>query len=410
MPSRWIGFRRAVAVGCAVALVALAAGCGGGPDSDAALRAALDARARAVLRHDQAAFLDSVDPTATGFRNAQREVFRNLLELPIAAWSYRLQRTGAFPLTSESDAQRRVAAQVELDYTLRGYDTAPVSSVAYLTMTERGGHWYVAAQTDGEPAGLHTTVQPWDQGPLTVLNGRHSLVLGQGDTRLLTGYADLADAAVPVVRNAWPEHWPGRAILEVPPTEAAMAALLGAQPSAYQGIAAVTTAELRGNGSGSAPADRVVVNPQAFAGLSPLGRRVVLTHELTHVATRTATTPNTPLWLTEGFAEWVGNTGTGQPVRQVAAELRADVRAGRQPRQLPGSADFGSGGSGLPQAYEGAWLACRMVAEQWGSATLVKLYRAAGRTSADAALRGTVGVGLDEFTARWRAYVAKELG
>ncbi|WP_269854328.1 hypothetical protein [Streptomyces sp. RPT161] len=407
MPSRWMWFRLAAAL---VALAVLAGcGAGGSPtDVDRAVRAVLDARARAVLRHDEAAFLASVDPTATGFRDSQRQVFGNLVKLPVGSWSYRLQRTDAFPLTSESDAQRRVAAQVELEYTLRGYDTAPVSSVAYLTMTERGGHWYVAAQTDGEPAGRHTTVQPWDQGSLTVVAGRRSLVLGQGDAQRLTGYADLADAAVPVVQNAWRGEWPGRAIVEVPPTEADMAALLGAQPSAYQGIAAVTTAELHGNGS--APADRVIVNPQAFSGLSPLGRRVVLTHELTHVATRTATTPNTPLWLTEGFAEWVGNTGTGQPVQQVAAELRADVRAGRQPRQLPSNADFGSANSGLPQAYEGAWLACRMVAEQWGSGALVRLYRAAGRESADAALRGTLGVGLDQFTARWQTYVARELG
>ncbi|MCQ4046249.1 basic secretory family protein [Streptantibioticus rubrisoli] len=406
MPSRWMGFRRAVAVGCAAALAGLAAGCGGGPDTDAALRAVLDARAQAVLRHDETAFLGSVDPTATGFRDAQRQVFGNLVKLPIGSWSYRLQRTGAFPLTTESDARRRVAAQVELEYTLRGYDTAPVSSVAYLTMTERGGHWYVAAQTDGEATGRHTTVQPWDQGHLTVVTGRHSLVLGQGE---LTRYAKLADAAVPVVRNAWPGDWPGRAIIEVPPTEADMTALLGAQPSAYQGIAAVTTAELRGTGV-SAPADRVIVNPRVFAGLSPLGQRVVLTHELTHVATRTATTPNTPLWLAEGFADWVGNTGTGQPVQQIAAELRADVRAGRQPGRLPSNADFGSASTGLPQAYEGAWLACRMVAEQWGSGALVKLYRAAGHESADAALHDTLGVGLDEFTARWRADVARELG
>ncbi|MEU1629141.1 hypothetical protein ABZ746_28250 [Streptomyces sp. NPDC020096] len=411
MPLRWGWGRWAAALGCAAVLAGLA-GCGGGGvrsgDASAAVRAVLDQRAHAVLRHDAGAFLATVDPTATGFRDAQRQVFDNLAELPIGSWSYRLQRTGAFPLSTESDADRRVAAQVELDYALRGYDTAPVSSVAYLTMTERGGHWYVAGQTDGEPAGRHTTVQPWDQGRITVVHGRRGLVLGQGDARQLTAYADLADAAVPVVQGAWRGDWPGKAIIEVPGSEPQMAALLDAQPSAYQGIAAVTTAELHGNGS--APADRVIINPQAFSGLSPLGRRIVLTHELTHVATRTATTSATPLWLSEGFADWVGNTGTGQTPKQVAAELSVDVRAGRQPQQLPSDADFGSTRTGLPQAYEGAWLACRMVAEQWGSEALVNLYRAAGHESTDAALRGTLGVGLDAFTVRWRAYVAKELG
>ncbi len=401
---------RVVALGCATALAALLAGCsgpgggsGGGGSAAAAVRAVLDARARAVLRHDRAAFLATVDPAATGFRTAQAQVFDNLEKLPLSSFGYRVRSTGAFPVAGRQE----VAAEAELDYALRGYDAAPVSSEAYLTVTRRAGHWYLSSQTDGETAGRHTTVQPWDQGPLTVVTGDRSLVLGQATPAALRGYADLADHAVPVVRAAWPGRWPGRAIVEVPGSEGDMAALLGAPATAYQDIAAVTTAELRG--TGSAPADRVVVNPQAFAQLSPLGRRVVLTHELTHVATRTATTSATPLWLSEGFADWTGYTGTGRTPQQIAPELRHDVTTGHLPRQLPSSADFATTDPRLAQAYEGAWLACRMVAGTWGHARLVALYEAAGREGVDAALRGTLGLSPEQFTARWRAYVAREL-
>lgn len=397
---------RAAATACAAALAVLAAGCGGvrpAPDDTAGIRSLLADRARAVLRHDPAAFLGTVDPSAPAFRAEQSRAFGNLAAVPLASWSYRLRRTGAFPVPSGE-----VAAEVELDYALRDYDTAPVSSTAYLTLRRQAGHWYIASQTDGDAAGRHTAAQLWDQGPVTVVRGRHSLVLGQGDAAALRGYADVADAAVPVVAGRWPGRWPGRAIVEVPAAEPAMAALLGGAPSAYQGIAAVTTAELRG--TGNAPADRVIVNPQAFARLSALGRRVVLTHEITHVATRTATTARTPLWLSEGFADWVGFSGTGRSPRQIAPELGADVRAGRPPDRLPSDADFGTTRAGLAQSYEGAWLACTMVAARWGSGKLVDLYRAAGQESMDAALRHTLGVDLDTFTARWRAYTAEELG
>ena len=394
---------------CALLAAALLGGCtgsgGSGASADTAsrVRALLDARARAVLHHDRAAFLATVDPAAPGLRAAQGRVFDNLRRLPLSGFRYRVRSTGAFPLAG----RHQVAVDAELDYALRGYDAAPVTGDAYLTLTRRDGHWYLSSQTGGEAAGRHTTVQPWDQGPVTVVTGRRSLVIGRGRAAGLRTYAGLADRAVPVVRAGWPGAWPGRAVLEVPGTEADMAALLGAPASSYRGIAAVTTAELRG--TARAPADRVLVNPQAFAQLSPLGRRVVLTHELTHVATRTATTPATPTWLSEGFADLVGYRGTGRTPQQIAPELRADVRAGRAPHALPTTADFATTAPGLPQAYEGGWLACRMIAEQWGQDRLVAFYRAAGRDGVDRALRGTLDTDPARFTARWRAYVAKEL-
>jgi hypothetical protein len=408
-PRQFLRPRDIVALCCAAAVAACACAPSSGniQKPDAAIQAVLDQQAQAVRHHDEKAFLATLDPAATAFRAAQRQVFDNLADVPLASWSYRLQRTGAFPPAPAADSTRQVATEVELDYQLRGYDTTPVGSTAYLTMTQRGGHWYITSQTDGEPTGRHTAVQLWDQGRVTVVSSAHSLVLGQGGQQALRPYTELADRAVPVVDRAWPGKWPGKAVVEVPGSEAGMAALLGSQPSAYQGIAAVTTAELHGRGS--APADRIIVNPQAFAELSPLGRQVVLTHELTHVATRADTTPTTPLWLSEGFADWAGYSAISLAPPKAAEELAADVRAGRAPQQLPSDADFTTTSATLAQAYEGAWLACRMVAGQWGSAALVSLYRAAGRHGADTALRAALGIGLDTFTARWRAYVVKEL-
>ncbi len=402
--------RRARAVlGCAavLALLAALAGCsGGGHGTGNGWRAVLATRARAVLRRDRAAFLGTVDPAAGAFRTAQGQVFDNLRRLPFAAFSYRVRSTGAFPVADPD----QVAVDAELDYELRGYDAAPVTAQAYLTMTRRDGRWYLSSQTGGEAAGRHTAVQPWDQGPMAVVTGRDALVFGQASPAALRGYAGLADRAVPVVRAGWPGRWADRAIVEVPGSEADMAALIGAAPGAYQDIAAVTTAELRGGGT--APADRVIVNPQAFAGLSAFGRRVVLTHELTHVATRTATTSRTPLWLSEGFADWVGYGTVLSPAR-IAPELRGDLRrgdAGRLLGALPSNADFAAGAPRLAEAYEGGWLACRMVAARWGKDKLVALYTAAGREGADRALRDTLGTSAAEFTARWRSYVTEELG
>jgi hypothetical protein len=363
-----------------------------------------------VLHHDRTGFLAGIDPQAQRFGAAQRRVFANLAHVPLAAWSYDVVRTGpaVFTPPAAADGVPRIAAEVRLRYRLRGYDTRPVVSTAYPTFDRRGGRWYLAADDDGAASGHRTDVQLWDQGPVQVVRGRHSLVLGLGALPRLKGYAADADRAVPQVTHAWGADWPGKVVVEAPATLAQMGALLDVGPTTYRGIAAVTTGEA-GLGSG-APADRVIVDPDAFQELSAFGRQAVLTHETTHVATRATTGARTPLWLSEGIADWVAYRESGRTAEQIAPELAADVRAGRLPAALPAAADFRPGAPGIAQAYEDGWLACRLVADHWSPQTLTSLYRAVARGGTlDARLRSTLGLGLDEFTARWRTYVKGEL-
>lgn len=118
-------------------------------------------------------------------------------------------------------------------------------------------------------------------------------MLGVGrSAKTLRAYAGLADRAVPAVTEAWGEDWARRVVVVVPESLEGMAGLLGAPASGYRGIAAVTTGEA--DRSAEAPADRIVVNPDAYAVLGDFGKQVVLTHETTHVATRADTNAATP--------------------------------------------------------------------------------------------------------------------
>jgi hypothetical protein len=241
-----------------------------------------------------------------------------------------------------------------------------------------------------------------------VVRGAHSIVLGLAPDAVLRGYAADADRAVPEVSHAWGSGWPGKVVIEAPASLDQMAALLDAAPNAYQGIAAVTTGELGRNAQ--APADRVIVNPAAFGELSDFGRQVVLTHETTHVASRLATNGRTPLWLSEGLADWVAYRDSGRTVRQIAPELAADVAAGRVPTALPTAADFRPTAKNIAQAYEGGWLACRLIADQWSPDTLTAFYRAVAKGgSLDSVMRTSLGLGLADFTARWRDEIRREL-
>ncbi len=355
----------------------------------------LDRRAAAVLHRDPAAF------AATG----TRAPYPNLKTVPFAAWSYRvtaLRRTGA-----------GAVADAELRYRVTGYDRAPVTANRILTLsTTADGKWYVVSD---RPA-RKSAQQLWDQGPVSVVRGHSGIVLGVGQSDgTLRGYAGLADRAVPAVSEAWGTDWSRHVVVLVPKSLDGMAALLGSPASNYRGIAAVTTGEA--GGTGQAPADRIIVNPDAYRMLGPLGRQVVLTHETTHVATRAHTNPATPLWLSEGYADWVGYRNSGRTPDQAAPELEHAVTDGKVPAALPADRDFGFAGDAtrLARAYEGGWMACRMIADRWGEEKLDDFYRAVGAHERRAgavedALRTVLGTTLETFTGQWREYLRTRLG
>ncbi|MGA5320836.1 hypothetical protein ACPCIU_10345 [Streptomyces seoulensis] len=390
------GAWRAAAAGLCLLLLPAFSGCGHrAPDTGARaeVQRVLDRRATALLGHDEAAY------ATTGTRTP----YTRLKALPLASWAYRITSLRA----------DGTSADAELSYRVAGQDTAPVTARRTLTLSHTAdGGWYVVGEGPAQGAGQ----QLWDQGPVSAVSGGHSLVLGTGQsTGELRAYARLADLAVPAVSRAWGSRWARRVVVLVPRSLDGMAALLGSPAAQYRGIAAVTTAETPG--AGRAPADRVVVNPEAYAALGDLGKQVVLTHETTHVATRSATTAATPLWLSEGYADWTGYLGTGRTPGEVAPELTRAVADGRVPDALPADKDFGFTGdpAGLARAYESGWLACRMIAERWGEEELRAFYRAVGahRTRAGAvegALRKVLDTTPEEFTAAWQDYFRAQLG
>ena len=213
---------------------------------------------------------------------------------------------------------------------------------------------------------------------MQVVKAEYGLVMGLGTTKELEAYARELDRAVPRVDAVWGNAWAGQVLLVVTRTEDEMASLLGGRPSSYRQLAAVTRGEL-GAEEGTAAADRVLVNPKAYADLSSMGRRVILSHEITHVAARARTQSWTPKWLAEGLADYVGYLKSGLPDDVIAQELTDDVRAGRLPTELPSNSDFGTTNPDLPQTYEMSWLACKMIVESYGGRdALVAFYRAIG--------------------------------
>jgi hypothetical protein len=380
-----------------------------------ALQQLLDTRSRAVLDRDRAAWLSTVDPRSADFRREQSTVFSNLQAVPFSDWSYAFAGAAAGPsvqrvqqLSGRADEGDAWVARVQAGYRLRGYDGATSVTEQFLTLVERDGRWYVASTSDGP-----TVPQPWDLGRVRVVQGDRVVALGTAPTATLRELATAGDRAVGRVTEVWGPDWPRRAVLVVPRTQKEMGRLLQRPSTGLAQIAAVTTGELAHGDHGVARSDRVVINPDAFHRLGASGRRVVLVHEMTHVAVRSSTTAPVPIWLSEGFADYVGYQGVDLSRRTIAADVLALVRRGKGPRRLPGTEDFDPTHTTIAPAYSGSWLACRLIADRYGEDALVRLYRTVATTPVDddgpdpdaalkAAFEKVLGTSVAAFTSDWR--------
>jgi hypothetical protein len=91
-------------------------------------------------------------------------------------------------------------------------------------------------------------------------------------------------------------------------------------------------------------------------------------------------------------------------VRVAAAEILARVRQQGVPVRLPGPAEFAARNPALGASYDSAWLACRLLAHEYGERRLVAFYRASARASSTTrAFRTVLGTDQSAFARSWRA-------
>ncbi|HTY73169.1 MAG TPA: hypothetical protein VMI11_12205 [Actinomycetes bacterium] len=240
--------------------------------------------------------------------------------------------------------------------------------------------------------------------------------LGVGDASrgTLAALAAAGARAVPRVSGFWGGDWSRRVVIVGAATLGEFAAQIGDAPALAAGFAAVTTGQgPPGLPPGAFVGSRVYPNPGVWARLDALGRRVVVTHETTHVAAQAAARPGPPTWLSEGVADEVGFAGTGVPERVLAqAGLAAAARTG-PPARLPSAAAFSGADPRVGAvAYADADVAVRLLVRTYGTAGLRRFFRdvtaevrsgTAPGVATARVMRRDLGTSLAAFTAAWRA-------
>jgi len=399
------------------------------PPADDAARSRADAvtdllarRAEAVRSHDQQAFLATVDPAADKiFLGNQRRLFQNLAKVPFTNWAYQLHAddtldTGGLPREVRAGADELWAPAVDLRYALRGGDVTPTSRALGYLFARHDGTWYLRSDNALDRLGRHTWRGPWDFGPCQVAATKFGIVLSHPRNDQMVGrLVHELDASVRAVGDVWPGTWSRRVVLMLPDSAGEMKALVGPD-FPVESVVAVAVADRVDNAARTATGQRVVLSPNGVRALSIPSLRVVLRHEITHLAARAETVDGSPTWLLEGFADYVGYRDSGVSLAEGAPDLAKRVRDEGPPAALPEDRAFRTSGSDLDLAYQESWSLARFVAQTYGEARLVKLYRtlaAVGPASAqktDDLLRDVLGKDRARLVGDWRNYLRKSLG
>lgn len=352
---------------------------------DLAARALLDLES-AVRDHDRGVLGSDVAQAAT-------DVVDNAADLKVADFSLRYVDEDSALTAQLPDGQW--AAAVDTTWRFAGFDANPAHDEVTFVFEADGEHASVVSVGGGD-----RRTPLWLAGPVQVRRTPSSLVL-TADDGPVEAFATRAHRAVRQVREVIP-RWQQKLVVEVPGSDEQLDRVLNAAPGDYANIAAVTTT-VDGTLSPSAPV-HVFVNPQVFAGLDRNGAQVVMTHELVHVATGAATAGQTPLWLVEGFADYVALRDTTLPLSVTAGQIIAQVKRDGVPDALPAGNEFDTRTTHLGASYESAWLACRLLARAGSEEQLLRLYRqVSGGAPLGESLQQVFGFGEKELVARWQA-------
>lgn len=224
-----------------------------------------------------------------------------------------------------------------------------------------------------------------------------SVSLGGARTDALLSRVD-ADlgGAVAAVEQFWGTDWPREILVVATDSDAQFAAQAHLDPHRqWSDIAAVAVADEVDLEKRQASGQRIVLAPGA-SGMSDSALRIVLAHELFHLAARTDTALDAPRWLTEGVADLVARPPT--PIPAGAAANTA----------LPTDAELDEPGPGRSAGYDRAWWFARFVADTYGVDGLRRLYARAcgpGRAELPEAVRQALNTDLSELQARWAAWL-----
>jgi hypothetical protein len=370
-------------------------------------------RAKAVRADDRAAFLATVDKRQKAWYRQQATLFARMRTAPFSSFAYRLDPGDLRPaagLRRRYRAEEVYTAPVQARYRFEGQDDSPVLARDSFTFVLTGSGWRIAGPGDSRQR-RRDDVEIWEGGQVRTVHSTRTLIVHHpGQEDLARRLLRVADRAYAQVRDAWTGPWERKAVILVPRDQDEAERLVGARDLSR--VAAVASSSVESGAVERVLGNRIVVNTNNVVRYNDLNLQVLITHEMTHVATRTLG-GGVPLLLVEGFADWAALKPIGYPFAATRPALAGEVRGGRFDGELPSDPEFRGREAGV--AYEEGSAFCLWVAETFGDRKLQALYRKfAGPdppspTRLDRGFRQVLGISHRTAERRWAAWVRDRL-
>ncbi|MGC0415080.1 hypothetical protein [Embleya sp. AB8] len=386
-----------------------------------------DRRARALIGRDEPAFTVDLDPDVPELLPGQLRLFRNLGRITFDQLGYRVETVQTMPTADD----RTVAyVDVSFDHRVSGADTATVGEGYRWTVVRAGpGAPLRITAVDGTPydgagyAYARDYPAPWDHADLTVVRRDHVVVLA--DPATAPGADRLADDAEQAARadlDTWadggpPGTAPGFVIVPVADRDT-FYRLYGGRTGDHGEESGLTYAlrTVGAGGKGRFGGSRIVLDTTSGWFTSPNPRRLgeLLRHEMAHalVTPLRNEVPNQdqPVWVVEGFADWLALRGRTLLGTDELYEARTYLAANRFTGKLPTDNELYQADTvGNAAAYELAHLAIRRIEELGGTAAVydfvTAVYADPAPAAVDTALGRATGLPRARFEADWATRV-----
>ncbi len=279
------GPRTLAALSLTIALLLGLVGCGGGDsdndsllgDSQAATsltaaevktreQRALNERVRAVRERNVDLFLKRVDHGDKDLMARQRRYFRNLVQLPLATFGYRVLDQQWDGVGDDSRWGKDVhVPQVRLTTQLAGFDAVPTErTVGFVFAFRKGRATIVSDQTKaGKPLFVGTPA-PWDLTAITVRQEPGVLGIFDQATRTYAGRVTGAvSEGIDQIDRALPFGWSGKVVVYSVKSPGVLASFTDVPGGSLDHLGALTFPTYASNDRSQVASTRMLVMPSS---------------------------------------------------------------------------------------------------------------------------------------------------